>query len=111
MESVRKVIIAIVRLAECTPASVGESPKWILIVQNIAETRRNFHQFLKGKQLYSALYGVYTEVLHDLTAVLKENAAREEAAKTTITGPPSIEEYREQRSRKRKPTDYAHKTA
>jgi hypothetical protein len=42
----------------------------------MAETRWNVHQFLKGKQLYSTLYGVYTEVLHDLTAVLKGGAAK-----------------------------------
>jgi hypothetical protein len=40
----------------------------------MAVTRRN-HQLLKGKKLYSALYGVYTEVLHDFTAALKEGAA------------------------------------
>jgi hypothetical protein len=59
------------------------------------------------KQLYRALCGVYTEVLHDLTAVLKESAAKGETAKTTITAPPSIEEFREQR----RPTDDADKRA
>jgi hypothetical protein len=61
----------------------------------MAETRRNLHQFLKGKQLYSALYGVYMEVLHDLTAVLKDSAAKGETAKTIITEPPSNEDFRE----------------
>jgi hypothetical protein len=51
----------------------------------MADTRRNGHQLLKGKQLYSALYGVYTKVLHDLRAVLKESAAKGEKTKTTIT--------------------------
>jgi hypothetical protein len=37
---------------------------------------RNLHQLLKGKQLYRALYGVYTEPLHDLTAALKESASK-----------------------------------
>jgi hypothetical protein len=55
----------------------------------MVETRRNLHQYLKGKQLYSTLYGVYTEVLHDLTAVLKESAAKGETAKITTTEPPS----------------------
>jgi hypothetical protein len=77
----------------------------------MAVTRRNLHQLLKGKQLYSALPGVYTELLHDLTAVLKDSAAKGETAKTTITAPPSIEEFREQRTRKRKPTDDADKSA
>jgi hypothetical protein len=75
----------------------------------MSDTRRNLHRLLKGKQLYSALYGVYTKALHDLTAVLKQSAAIGETAKTTITTPPSIEEVREQRRRKRKPTDDADK--
>jgi hypothetical protein len=75
----------------------------------MADTSRNLHQLLKGKQLYSALYGVCTEVLHDLTAVLKENVAKGETAKTTITTPLPIEESREQRRRKLKPTDDTHK--
>jgi hypothetical protein len=49
-----------------------------LIVKNMADTRRNPHQLLKGKQLYSAQYGVYTEVPHDLMAVLKDSAAKGE---------------------------------
>jgi hypothetical protein len=42
------------------------------------------------KQLYSALYGMHTEVIHNLMAVLKENAAKGETVKTTLTAPPSI---------------------
>jgi hypothetical protein len=53
---------------------------------------------------------VYTEVLHNLTAVLKESAAKGETAKITITEPPSNEEFREQRRRTRKPSDDADKT-
>jgi hypothetical protein len=59
----------------------------------MAETRRNPHQLLKGKQLYIALYGVYTEVVHDLTAVLNESAAKVETAKITTTEPPSNEVF------------------
>jgi hypothetical protein len=69
------------------------------------ETRRNLHRLLKRKQLFSALCGVCTEVIHDLTAILKESAAKEGTAKTTITGPPSIEEFREQRRRRRETSD------
>jgi hypothetical protein len=77
MERVRGVLSAIARLEGYTLGSVGESPKWTLIVQNMAETRRNLHQCMKGK-LYSAQYGVHTGVLHYLTAVLKESASKEE---------------------------------
>jgi hypothetical protein len=54
---------------------------------------------------------MYTEVLHDLTAVLKESAAKGETATITITEPPSNEEFREQRRRKRKPSDDVDKRA
>jgi hypothetical protein len=77
----------------------------------MAETRRNVDQLLKGKQLYSVTYSVYTEALHDLTAALKESAAKRESAKTTITATSSTEEFREQRRRKRKSTDDADKRA
>jgi hypothetical protein len=50
----------------------------------MAETRRNHHQFLKEKHLYSALYGVYTEVLDDFTTALKDCAAKGERARTTV---------------------------
>jgi hypothetical protein len=63
----------------------------------VADIRRNLHQLLEGKQLYSTQYGVCTEVLHILTAVLKENTANRETAKTAITTPPSIKEFHEQR--------------
>jgi hypothetical protein len=72
----------------------------------MADSRRDLHQFL-----YSALYGVYTEVLHDFTTVLKQSAAKAEGAKTTITVPPSIEEFREQRRQKCKSAGDADKTA
>jgi hypothetical protein len=69
----------------------------------MSETRSNLHQFLKGKQLYSALYGVYTEVVHDLSAVLKQRAEKGETAKITNTEPPSDKEFRDGRRRKQKP--------
>jgi hypothetical protein len=77
----------------------------------MADIRRNVHQLVKGKKLHSDLFGMYTDVLQDLTAVLKESAARGETAKATITAPPSVEEFREQRKCKRKPADDAYKRA
>jgi hypothetical protein len=105
MENVREVISAIGRLAGCNLASVGESPKCTLFAQNMVVSRRNLYQLLKGTHLYSALYGVYTEVLHDWTAVLKVSTAKGETAKITITETPSNPEYRQQRRGKRKPRD------
>jgi hypothetical protein len=52
---------------------------------------------------------LYTEVLHDLTAVLKLFAAKGEAAKINITEPPSNDEFLVQNRRKRKPRDDADK--
>jgi hypothetical protein len=73
--------------------------------------RRYLHQLLKGKQLYSTLYGAYTDVLHDFTTVLTDNAAKGETTKTTINASLSIEKFHKQRRRKRKPTDDADKRA
>jgi hypothetical protein len=56
MERVRGVLTAIARLVGCTPASAGESPKWALIVQNMADIRKNLNQLLKWKKLYNAMY-------------------------------------------------------
>jgi hypothetical protein len=75
----------------------------------MTNTRRNIHQLLKRKQLYSALYAVYTVMLHDLMTVLRESAATRETAKITISVPPLIEEFREQRRLKREHKDYATK--
>jgi hypothetical protein len=38
----------------------------------------------EGKQVHSALYRVYTETLHDLTAVLKESPAKGEIARPQL---------------------------
>jgi hypothetical protein len=75
----------------------------------MTETRRNPHQLLKGKHLYSTLYGVYTEMLPDLTAVLKDSSAKGETAKTIIAESPSNKEFQEQKRRKWKPSDNANK--
>jgi hypothetical protein len=79
------------RLVGCAPASVGKIPKWTLIVQNMTDSRSRLHQ------IYSALYGVHTDVLRDLMAVLKESFAKGERAKTTTADPPTKEGFREQR--------------
>jgi hypothetical protein len=42
----------------------------------MVDTRRNLHQLLKGKQLYNALYGVYTEELSSKRALPKGKQPR-----------------------------------
>jgi hypothetical protein len=59
-------------VAAYTPASVGNSKQRSAIV-NSAENRQNLCKALSGKTLFSALYGTYTEALHELKAVLKAN--------------------------------------
>jgi hypothetical protein len=72
MEKVHVVLKDIASLAGCTPKAVGESPSWKHVIAKAAETRRNLHQILEGKALYSALHGVYSEVLTDLKVVLQQ---------------------------------------
>jgi hypothetical protein len=100
MERVHRVLVDIARLAGCTPISVGQRPKWDEIVKTAAETSRNLHQLLVGKPLYSALQGVYAQVLIDLKGVLQESAAKGDAAFTSVSGTEG-NEFREQRRRKR----------
>jgi hypothetical protein len=69
IDPVHVVPVDIARLAGSTPSSVGDSHPWSEVVLNAAETSRNLHGFLKGKPLYSALYGVYAKVLQDLKTV------------------------------------------
>jgi hypothetical protein len=61
MKRVYGVLLDISRLAGCTATAVGESPQWTKITQHSVETRKNLHQHLEGKVLYSALFGVYTK--------------------------------------------------
>jgi hypothetical protein len=109
MKRLHGVLIDISRLAGCTPASVGGSPQWTAIVKTAMETKKNLHHLLQGKQLYSALNGVYTEVLHELKGVLQSSVAPREAENTASVPVPEItpsnEEFREQRRRKRNSSD------
>jgi hypothetical protein len=107
MKKLHALLVDISRLAGCTPAAVGKRTNWMLITQNAVETRKNLHQHLKGKALYSALCGVYTEVLHELKGVLQSSIAPREtenrAAETETS--PSNKEFREQRRHKRNSSD------
>jgi predicted ArsR family transcriptional regulator len=60
-----KVIRDIEEMARYTPASVGESEQLLFIVSTGEENRQNFCKVLKGKNLFSALYGTYTVALHE----------------------------------------------
>jgi hypothetical protein len=58
-------------LASCTPASVGESGEWAVIVSSAEDNRESYCKALSGKTLFSALYGTYTVTLNELKNVLK----------------------------------------
>jgi hypothetical protein len=60
------VLCDIENLANSTPISVGESMEWAAIISSAEDNREDYCKVLKGKTLFSALYGTYTVTLHDL---------------------------------------------
>jgi hypothetical protein len=72
-------------LAKGTPPRVGESSEWTSIVSSAEENRANFCKILKGKPLFSALYGIYTLTLNELKAVLKVKAQAGKCGAVTKT--------------------------
>jgi hypothetical protein len=103
MEKVHVVLTDIASLAGCTPKSVWESAGLKSIITKAAETRGNLNQVLEGKPLYSALHGVYSEVLADLKVVLQQSASKVQVEKSS--GAATEEEFREQRRRKWTPSE------
>jgi hypothetical protein len=57
IHQVSRVLSDTVSLAGCTPAHVGENRAWSSIVESTELDRIAFCKALKGKQLFSALYG------------------------------------------------------
>jgi hypothetical protein len=47
-DAVMECVHGVLTIISC-PASVDESPKWTLIIQNVAYTRRDLHQLKKRK--------------------------------------------------------------
>jgi hypothetical protein len=86
-------------LASFTPASVGESEKWAAIVSSAEDNRENFCKALRGKPLFSALYGTYTVMLKELKSVLKANSQTEQTKQA--------DGFKEVRSRKQHSTGEA----
>jgi hypothetical protein len=93
MQHLHKVLCDIVALAGCTPASVGESEEWAAVVRSAEDNRESFCKALRGKPLFSALYGTYTVTLNELKTVLQ---ASSQAGKTK-----QADGFQEDRSRKR----------
>jgi hypothetical protein len=102
MEQVHKVLGDIVCLAGCAPATVGMSKQWAAVVKSAEQDRRQLCNALKGKLLFSALYGTYTVTLGNLKEVLQASASRKEQAAPAATSQEATDDgFREQRRRKR----------
>jgi hypothetical protein len=71
MQRLLKVLRDIEHLVSYTPASVGESKKWAEIISSAEENQKNCCEALRGKTLFSTLYGTYTVMLNKLNSVLK----------------------------------------
>jgi hypothetical protein len=76
LQQVYKVLGDLVSLAGCTPARVGESEKWVRSVDTAKNDKAGFAKILKGKSLYSAVYGTYTVTLKELKAILQGSATK-----------------------------------
>jgi hypothetical protein len=63
LEQLFKVIRDMEEMARYTPASVAESEQWSTIVNTSEDNTQNFCKVLNGKNLFSALYGMYTVAL------------------------------------------------
>jgi hypothetical protein len=61
-------------IAGLTSASVGESKEWAAIVDSEEENHESYFQALRGKPLFSALYGTYTVTLNELKSFVKASS-------------------------------------
>jgi hypothetical protein len=96
VQQVYKVFNDIEILAGCTPAKVGESPKWNYILIS-AEKRSKFCKGLDGKPLFSTLYIMHTVTRKELKALRKvsEQAGQSGAVnKTSMESTAQDEDFR-----------------
>jgi hypothetical protein len=63
MKQLLQVMGDIEDVARHIPASVGESAEWSAIVNTVEENGASYCKGLRGKPLFSALYGTYTVTL------------------------------------------------
>jgi hypothetical protein len=83
-------------------------------VNSAEENRANFSKVLKGKALFSALYGIYTATLNELKAVLKLSAWTGQSGavnKTSLDSTAQDDDFREIKRRKRRISHDASQTA
>jgi hypothetical protein len=98
----------IASLARSAPRETSSSIQWEIIVKNALEDRKNLCKALKGKNLFSALFGTYTVALNELKSIVQSTASEAGSA----AGPSVVstdteglgDGFREQRRRKRNPS-------
>jgi hypothetical protein len=66
LQQLFKVLCDIEDVASYTPPSVGESKEWAAIVSSAEDNRENYCKALRGKILFTALYGTITVTLNVL---------------------------------------------
>jgi hypothetical protein len=90
-----------------TPASAGESAEWAAIVNAAEENGANYCKALHGKALFSALYGTYAVILHELKALLMANTLAGQTNSPKAKGQQTTQEdgFQEVRGRNRDATD------
>jgi hypothetical protein len=71
-----KVLCELEDLSSFTPLSVGQSEEWAAITSSAEENRENFCKVLRGKTLFSALYGIYTVTLNELKCLVKSSSQK-----------------------------------
>jgi hypothetical protein len=98
IKQVGRVFSDIVSLAGCTPSEVGDSMKWQGIVSATTD-RLSYCKSLKGKQLFRALYGLYTITSVLQSSVKHKNNPGADKAPNATTDPSA--EFKEQRRRTR----------
>jgi hypothetical protein len=102
LREVYKVLGDIVSLAGCTPSNIGTCSEWSRTVDSAKESRIGLCNCLKGKRIFSALYGTYSVTLSDLKRVLQGSASKPHSSKASATGldkmeAPEEDGFREQR--------------
>jgi hypothetical protein len=61
IQQLLKVLCDGENLANSTPISVGESKEWAAIISSAEDNREDNCKVLKGKTLFSTLYGTYSD--------------------------------------------------
>jgi hypothetical protein len=82
VQQVYRLLSDIENLTGYTPAKVGESSDWIIVVNIAEENRPNLWKALDGKPLFSVLYGMHTVTLNELqvSAQAEQNGAANETS-------------------------------